>query len=60
MWIPCSRVCMYRERFFLLEGQLYQERLGVCKYFGNNPKRCLENKENAYIAKKDPGAFLTF
>ena len=47
--------CMYKEKFFLLEGQLYQERL-VFNCFKNIIKRCLENKENAYSTKKNPRA----
>ena len=46
---------MYKEKFFLLEGQLYQERL-VFNCFKNIIKRYLENKENAYSAKKNPRA----
>ena len=46
---------MYKEIFFLLEGQLYKERL-VFNCFKNIIKGYLENKENAYSAKKTPRA----
>ena len=55
MWVPCCRACMNKDKFFILEGQLYQERL-VFNYFKNNPKRYLENKGNAYSSKKTPRA----
>ena len=44
---------MYKEKFFLLEGQLYQERL-MFNCFKYIIKRYLENKENAYSVKKNP------
>ena len=44
---------VYKEKFFLLEGQLYQERL-VFNCFKNIIKWYVENKENAYSAKKTP------
>ena len=42
--------CMYKEKFFLLEGQLYKERL-VFNCFKNIIKIYLENKENAYFSR---------
>ena len=45
---------MYKEKFFLWEGQLYQERL-VFNSLKNNTKMYLENKENAFSAKSFQG-----
>ena len=42
MWGPCSRACMYKEKFFLLERQLFQ------KYHKNVPRKqgeCIFSKE---------------
>ena len=54
MWGPCCRGML--RKVFLLEGQLYQQRL-LFKYFKSITKRYLENKENVYPAKKTPKAF---
>ena len=50
MWGFSSRACMYKEKFFLLEGQLYKERLvfNCFKNIKNVPRKqgeCLFSKE---------------
>ena len=56
MGAPVLGACIYKEKFILLEGQLYQERLGF-NCFKNIIKMYLENKKNVYLTKKKPKSF---